>query len=95
METTQGRIRDDNYRGKQYVFMYMCSGLLALKESASGEWERRKLCIGDSQMCPGADSVSPFQLVLGQDAGGEVYVMTTTADSAATLYQIADPARYN
>ena len=73
-----------------------CSGLLSLRETASGEWERRRLCIGDSQMCPGADSVPPLELGFGQDKGGEIYLMmgTTPGISPATLYQIADPARF-
>lgn len=45
-------------------------------------------------MCPGADSVAPFQLSFGLDEGGEIYLMTTTAEGFATVYQLADPARY-
>ena len=70
--------------------------MLALKENKiSGEWERRKLCVGDSEVCPGADSLPPFGLALAQDAGGEVYVIGTFEPGAGGVYQITDPARYN
>ena len=79
----------------------ICRGLLALKENrTSGEWERRKLCIGDSQICPGASTPPRFVQAFGQDDGGEIYLLGTsipsidpTVPATGIIYQIADPAR--
>ena len=68
------------------------SGLLVLKENrTSDEWEHRRLCVGDSEVCPGADSQPMFVSTLGQDDGGEVYVASVRD---GTIYQITDPSRY-
>ena len=68
----------------------------------SGEWERRRLCVGDSEVCPGADSLPTFIQAFEQDDGGEVYVLATNIPSLSpnvpatgAIYQITDPARYS
>ena len=84
------------------VSQTLFSGLLALRENkTSGEWQRQKLCVGDSQVCPGASTPPPFVLAFGQDDGGEVYLLGTSIPSYApgvpatgVIYQITDPARY-
>ena len=85
-----------------YLFIHSPNrGLLALKEDTeTGQWERRRLCIGDARLCPGADSLPPFINAFGQDDGGEVYVLATSvpsidpnAPATGAIYQIADPAR--
>ena len=76
---------------------------MALNENrTSGDFEERKQCIGDSQICPGADTLPPFVQAFGQDDGGEIYLLGTSIPSidpslppAGVIYQIADPARYN
>ena len=72
--------------------MLQYSGLLALKENrTSGEWERRRLCVGDSEVCPGGDHQPIFVSTFGQDDGGELYVASARG---GTIYQITDPSRY-
>ena len=81
---------------------FVYSGLLALKENrTSGEWERRRLCVGDSEVCPGADSLPRFVQAFGQDDGGEIYVLATNISSqlphlpaTGAIYQITNPTRY-
>ena len=57
------------------------------------------MCIGDSQVCPGADTLPLFLEAFGQDDGGEIYVLGASIlpiDAAAgIIYQIADPVRYD
>ena len=84
------------------VCQTLFSGLLALRENKTlGEWQRQKLCVGDSQVCPGASTTPPFVLAFGQDDGGEVYLLGTSIPSYApgvpatgVIYQVTDPARY-
>ena len=72
---------------------------MTLKENrTSGEWEQRKLCIGNSQSCPGADNIVRFVHAFGEDDGGEIYLVGSSlpfSDQATgIIYQIADPTRY-
>jgi glucose/arabinose dehydrogenase len=86
-----------------YIYGDFTGGLLALRENkTSGEWQRQKLCVGDSQVCPGASTLPPFVQAFGQDDGGEVYLLGTSIPSYApgvpatgVIYQITDPARRN
>ena len=81
-----------------------CRGLQALKENrTTGQWERRKLCIGGSQVCPGADTLPRFVRAFGRDDGGEIYLIGSAIQfrfsskidlpPTGVIYQIADPAR--
>ena len=73
-----------------------------LKENrTSGEWEHCRLCVGDSEVCPGADSLPTFIQAFGQDDGGEIYVLAINIPSqlshlpaTGAIYQITDPTRY-
>ena len=60
---------------KEITIFFPFIGLLAQKENRTGQRERHKLCIGDSQVCPGADTLPLFLEAFGQDDGGEIYVL--------------------
>ena len=65
---------------------------------ATGEWERQRLCIGDSSVCPGADVPPLFLASLGQDNDQEIYTVAIARDpidpvASGVLYKITDPTR--
>ena len=62
----------------------------------TGEWERHRLCIGASSICPGADVSPLFVASLGQDSNQEIYIVAIERDpmdavASGVLYQITDP----
>ncbi|CAI8033613.1 HHIP-like protein 1 [Geodia barretti] len=89
-----------NLNGK-YIFGDYTGGMLIMEEDRdTGEWERHRLCIGDSSICPGADVSPLFVASLGQDSNQEIYIVaierdTMDAVASGVLYQITDPTLRN
>ena len=85
----------------QTIFFF-ARGLNGLKEDpATGKWEELSLCLGDDELCPGAlagHDIATFLTSLGEDEGGELYIIGTSALSldapVGVVYQLVDPARY-
>jgi hypothetical protein len=81
------------------LLMLPYRGMLVMREDrTTGEWERLRLCIGDSKTCPGADVPPLFVASLGQDSDQEIYIVAIARDpvdpvNSGVLYQITDPTR--
>lgn len=82
-----------------HIYYTLLSELRVLKENrTSGSFENQRLCIGSSDICPGADSGgAPLIFTsFGQDKGGEIFLVGYRVSGPtlhSTVYQITDPRR--